>query len=64
MSDPLALMTYAVPAAAIVAAYGYVQNRFQRQSAAVRDAAREAGLTEPPAIHPVIDPTKCIGCKA
>ena len=64
MTDSVALMTYFVPAAAIVAAYGYVQNRFQRQSAAVRDAAHAAGLTEPPAIHPVIDPVKCIGCKA
>lgn len=64
MTDSVALMTYFVPAAAIVAAYGYVQNRFQRQSTAVRDAAHAAGLTEPPAIHPVIDPVKCIGCKA
>lgn len=64
MGDSVALMTYAVPAVAIVAAYGYVQRRLQRQSAAVRDAARAAGLTEPPALHPVIDPNKCIGCKA
>ena len=64
MSDSVALMTYVLPAAAIVAAYGFVQNRLHRQSAAVRDAAHAAGLTEPPAIHPVIDPNKCIGCKA
>jgi thioredoxin reductase/NAD-dependent dihydropyrimidine dehydrogenase PreA subunit len=64
MSDSVALMTYALPAVAIIAAYGYVQNRFHRQSTALRDAAHAAGLTEPPAIHPVIDPNKCIGCKA
>jgi thioredoxin reductase/NAD-dependent dihydropyrimidine dehydrogenase PreA subunit len=64
MSDTAALMTYAVPAVAIVAAYGYIQSRLHRQSTAVRDAAHAAGLTEPPAIHPVIDPNKCIGCKA
>lgn len=34
----------------------------ERESRAVRDAAREAGLVEPPTLHPVIDPTLCVGC--
>ncbi len=60
----MGVLTYLLPAMAMVVAYSFVQSRFQRQSAAVRDASQVAGLTEPPAIHPVIDPTICIGCKA
>jgi thioredoxin reductase len=35
-----------------------------RQSVAVLDEAVEAGMTEPASLHPVIDPTKCVGCAA
>jgi thioredoxin reductase/NAD-dependent dihydropyrimidine dehydrogenase PreA subunit len=34
----------------------------ERRSLALRDAAEAAGLTEPPSLHPVIDPQLCIGC--
>src|SRR5579862_4036617 len=33
-----------------------------RRSAAARDSAHEAGLAEPPSLHPVVDPARCIGC--
>ncbi|MEQ1800772.1 MAG: NAD(P)-binding domain-containing protein [Gammaproteobacteria bacterium] len=64
MISTMALLTYLLPAIAIVATYGYVQKRLHRQSVAALDSARASGLTEPPAIHPVIDPNICIGCKA
>lgn len=64
MNSTLALLTYLLPAGAIAAVYGYGQSRLQRRSTAVLEAARASGMTEPPAIHPVIDPTLCIGCKA
>jgi len=32
--------------------------------AKVQKAAVEAGLIEPPSLHPVIDPEFCIGCAA
>lgn len=62
--NAMAFLTYLLPAAAIVATYGYVQNRLHRRSTAVRAATHAAGMTEPPAIHPVINPNLCIGCKA
>ncbi|MEO8444169.1 MAG: FAD-dependent oxidoreductase [Gammaproteobacteria bacterium] len=64
MSNAMVVLTYVVPAAAIVAAYGYLQARLHRRSTAVFEAARASGMIEPPAIHPVIDPNICIGCKS
>lgn len=64
MNSTMALLTYLLPAIAIVVTYGYVQKRLHRQSVAVLESTRASGLTEPPAIHPVIDPNICIGCKA
>jgi thioredoxin reductase/NAD-dependent dihydropyrimidine dehydrogenase PreA subunit len=64
MDTTLALLVYLVPALAVIGTYGYVQSRLHRRSAAVLEAAHDAGLTEPPALHPVIDPNLCIGCKA
>ncbi len=64
MNSTMAALTYLLPTIGIVGTYGYVQSRLQRRSAAVREAARAAGMTEPPALHPVIDPNRCIGCKA
>jgi len=64
MISTMAVLTYLLPALAIIFTYGYVQKRLHRQSAAVLEAAHATGMTEPPAIHPVIDPNICIGCKA
>ena len=36
--------------------------RLERHSAKVLQTATEAGLLEPPTLHPDIDPTICIGC--
>jgi len=64
MSDAVAMLMYAVPMAAAVVAWGYIQRRIHRRSVAVRDAAKASGMTEPPSLHPVIDPNICIGCKS
>ena len=36
--------------------------RKEQESRMIRDAAAEAGLVEPPSLHPIIDPVECIGC--
>ena len=36
----------------------------QRRSLRALNAAIEAGLTDPPSLHPVIDPVLCIGCRS
>jgi thioredoxin reductase/NAD-dependent dihydropyrimidine dehydrogenase PreA subunit len=64
MSDAVAMLVYAAPMAALVVFWVYLQGRLHRRSLAVREAARLSGMTEPPSLHPVIDPNICIGCKA
>jgi len=39
-------------------------NRLERESFAALKVATEAGMLEPPTLHPEIDPTVCIGCKS
>lgn len=36
----------------------------ERRSRAIRSAAFSSGRSEPPSLHPVIDPARCIGCGA
>jgi thioredoxin reductase/Pyruvate/2-oxoacid:ferredoxin oxidoreductase delta subunit len=48
-----------------ILAYWYVRRRrLERESIARQREAQETGLDEPPSLHPVIDPVKCIGCGA
>jgi thioredoxin reductase (NADPH) len=61
--DPL-LILYALPLAAVWAVYLGLRRKAQRRSVARLQAATEAGLLEPPTLHPEIDPARCIGCGA
>ena len=62
--NPLLLSLYVVPVAGILV--WYVIRRRRKESASIRAAeeAIAASMTEPPSLHPVIDPTKCIGCRS
>jgi thioredoxin reductase/ferredoxin len=58
------LTIYALP---VLAIFGwYLRARRQKEEASIRAAeeAIEASMTEPPSLHPVIDPLKCIGCRS
>lgn len=58
------LTIYALP---ILAIFGwYFRVRWKKEEASIRAAeeAIEASMTEPPSLHPVIDPLKCIGCRS
>jgi thioredoxin reductase (NADPH) len=61
--DPL-LVVYAVPFVAIWALYLGVRKRRDARSRSRQAEAKDAGLTEPPSLHPKIDPVKCLGCGA
>jgi ferredoxin len=61
--DPL-LSLYALPLLGVWAIYFGRRWRKERRSIAKREASAEAGLLEPPSLHPQIDPTRCIGCGA
>jgi len=55
---------YLVPVVAIIVWYMRRHNRLERNSFEALKLATEAGMLEPPTLHPEIDPTVCIGCKS
>ena len=62
MSDTSALWIYALPLGALMAGYAWRQRHVHARSVSLLEAAREAGLHEPPSLHPKIDTARCIGC--
>jgi thioredoxin reductase/Pyruvate/2-oxoacid:ferredoxin oxidoreductase delta subunit len=62
--SPVLLALYLLPVVGIFA--WYVRSRRHKELASIRAAeeAIAASMTEPPSLHPVIDPTKCIGCRS
>jgi thioredoxin reductase/Pyruvate/2-oxoacid:ferredoxin oxidoreductase delta subunit len=56
------IFAYAVPMFGVWAFYMARRWRLQSNSVAKMVAAKEAGLTDPASLHPMIDPAKCIGC--
>jgi thioredoxin reductase (NADPH) len=59
--DPV-LLAYVGPLALIWVIYLGIRRRNEKRSHAKKAEAAEAGLTEPASLHPVIDPSKCLGC--
>lgn len=55
-------VVYAVPIGVIWIIYTAWRKRTEARSRATKAAAEEAGLLEPPSLHPIIDPAKCLGC--
>ena len=62
--NPILLILYFVPVAGIF--FWYLRSRKRREQESIRAAeeAIAASLLEPPSLHPVIDPLKCIGCRS
>jgi len=64
MADIGAWLVYLLPASLIILVYSRrYRARAMADAAALRES-REAGLTEPASLHPLIDPSICIGCGA
>ena len=57
-------LVYLVALATIFFLFLRRRHRHEAQSRAVRQAAIDAGLTEPASLHPLIDPRLCIGCRS
>ena len=64
MSFSPLLILYAVPLMAVWAVYAGLRMRAEWRSINKRQASAEAGLLEPPTLHPQIDPSLCFGCGA
>lgn len=58
------ILAYVLPLAAIWVLYAWSRRQIHQKSEAAQSAALEAGLFEPPSLHPVFDPAICRGCGA
>ncbi len=57
-------LIYLLPAFVVWLWYLTTRKRLEIRNLAHRDQEREAGLTEPSSLHPIINPVLCVGCKA
>lgn len=64
MKLSLLITLYLLPVLGIVFWYWRRHVRLERQSFAALKAATEAGMLEPPTLHPQIDHKICVGCKS
>jgi thioredoxin reductase (NADPH) len=55
-------LIYGIPALVICAFYWVRRLAREKHTTEIKDIARQAGLTEPASLHPLIDPRICIGC--
>ena len=62
--SPVLLALYLLPVLGIFAWYMHSRRRRELISIRAAEEAIAASMTEPPSLHPVIDPTKCIGCRS
>ena len=62
--SPLVLALYLSPVVGIFAWYVHSRRRKELNSIRAAEEAIAASMTEPPSLHPVIDPTRCIGCRS
>ena len=56
------LLVYLVPLVVALGIYSWRRHRLHQRSVAAHGDAIQAGLSEPPSLHPVIDQLTCIGC--
>jgi len=61
-SLPAWLVVYVFPALVILVIYVSAKHRSHHRSHSIYKESVEAGLTDPATLHPLIDPTKCLGC--
>jgi len=62
--DYLMLAIYCLPLLVILIAYISRQRRIDQRSRRAHEDTVAAGLTEPASLHPIIDPSRCLGCGA
>jgi thioredoxin reductase/NAD-dependent dihydropyrimidine dehydrogenase PreA subunit len=55
------LIPYVLAAGVVTAIYLALRRRSEKAAVAQREESRVQGLNEPPSLHPVVDPHRCIG---
>jgi len=61
MTDLLLPLAYLVPLALVLLLYGYRRRAQEARAVAALQRSVKTGLTDPPSLHPVIDPNICVG---
>lgn len=64
MTFDLTMLAFAIPAIPIWLAYVVQRRANEARHSSIQEEARDAGLTEPGSLHPVVDTATCIGCSA
>ncbi|HEX4153937.1 MAG TPA: NAD(P)-binding domain-containing protein [Steroidobacteraceae bacterium] len=64
MDVVFSLVLYGLPLAVVVGAYLIRQRRVHARHRHAQQEAIAAGMTEPASLHPLIDPSRCLGCGA
>jgi thioredoxin reductase/NAD-dependent dihydropyrimidine dehydrogenase PreA subunit len=64
MDSMLTLAVYALPIGLFLGLYLLRQHRIHAKHQRAHAESIAAGLTEPASLHPVIDPSRCLGCGA
>jgi thioredoxin reductase (NADPH) len=64
MDSVWSIALYGLPLAVTLAVYLRRQQRIAARLRQVQEEAVSAGMTEPASLHPLIDPSKCLGCGA
>ncbi len=62
MANNLTFLFYAAPLVLIFLVMARKRRTFEHRSGEILFDAIESGMNQPPSLHPVIDPTRCIGC--
>ena len=63
-TDPLLIALYLTPLVVFLVYYLRRQKKAEQAHDEVWQEAKEAGLTEPPSLHPLVDPRRCLGSRA
>lgn len=61
--EMMAWVYYSIPLLFIIF-YVFLTKKKHKKSHRIFEDVKQAGLTEPPSLHPVIDPALCLGCGA
>lgn len=64
MSSSVIYLAYALPLLLLFYFASRKRRVLETASSETWSEALESGMTQPPSLHPVIDPTRCIGCES
>jgi len=62
MNEHMLWLIYFAPVMIIFSLYFHISNKKTVRNSAIKNEAISSGMSEPASLHPIIDPSQCIGC--